>query len=167
MLALASRSQLRLSPINIAYSLERVSSMSTDDNDYRRACSRCHSQKLCCRRATAATCARCMKAGVQCIPRPLLRARKGRVSSMKTSIAGENVSQHLYSSQPRHISCSPASDDSQSRWFSSLTSSGMSPPCSLFSHSGIRPTVPILSTLMRTKVMLCAKASNFHLTFCK
>lgn len=45
----------------------------------RRACDRCHGQKLRCRRENVSEgCIRCARAGVQCTPRPIRSRRRGR-----------------------------------------------------------------------------------------
>jgi hypothetical protein len=54
----------------------------------RRACQRCHAQKLSCRPETQTECVRCIKANTQCVPRSPLRTRKGNNSS-------EQRTQHL------------------------------------------------------------------------
>lgn len=47
----------------------------------RRACQRCHAQKLSCRPETQTECIRCIKANTKCLPRSPLRTRKGNNSS--------------------------------------------------------------------------------------
>ncbi|EAT82882.1 hypothetical protein HBI56_068090 [Parastagonospora nodorum] len=47
----------------------------------RRACQRCHAQKLSCRPETQTECIRCIKASTKCVPRSPLRTRKGNNSS--------------------------------------------------------------------------------------
>lgn len=42
----------------------------------RRACQRCHAQKLSCRPETQTDCFRCIKANAKCVPRSSLRLRK-------------------------------------------------------------------------------------------
>lgn len=44
----------------------------------RKACDRCHSQKLCCRRTGTENCQRCSKAGLKCTSSPSLRNRSRR-----------------------------------------------------------------------------------------
>ncbi|KAJ5726661.1 uncharacterized protein N7483_008018 [Penicillium malachiteum] len=49
-----------------------------DESQFRRACDRCHNHKLRCKRNGASGCARCIKAGVNCVFSPSLRGRKSR-----------------------------------------------------------------------------------------
>ncbi|KAJ5711080.1 hypothetical protein N7488_005236 [Penicillium malachiteum] len=49
-----------------------------DESQFRRACDRCNNHKLRCRRNGASGCARCIKAGVNCVFSPSLRGRKSR-----------------------------------------------------------------------------------------
>ncbi|KAJ5613793.1 hypothetical protein N7528_007447 [Penicillium herquei] len=49
-----------------------------DESQFRRACDRCHNHKLRCKRNGASGCARCTKAGVNCVFSPSLRGRRSR-----------------------------------------------------------------------------------------
>ena len=48
---------------------------------HRRACDRCHAQKLRCNRQGHKSCSRCAKANVECLSSPSLRKGKARVQS--------------------------------------------------------------------------------------
>lgn len=74
-----------------------------DNNDgyfNRRACQRCHAQKLACRPETEDKCLRCIKAGAECIPRSPLRVRKS-----------SNVTKHRGSYSHRNNSIGETSDN--------------------------------------------------------
>lgn len=49
----------------------------------RRACDRCHAQKLCCKREGNDSCLRCMKANIKCVFSPSLRSRKAQCRQNK------------------------------------------------------------------------------------
>lgn len=49
-----------------------------EENQYRRACDRCHDHKLRCKRNGVNSCVRCLKARANCVFSPSLRARKSQ-----------------------------------------------------------------------------------------
>lgn len=58
----------------------------------RRACQRCHAQKLSCRPETENKCLRCTKASTECIPRLPLRVRKSENVMKYSSRQANSVS---------------------------------------------------------------------------
>ncbi|KAH7378437.1 hypothetical protein DE146DRAFT_774507 [Phaeosphaeria sp. MPI-PUGE-AT-0046c] len=86
--------------------------MNNFGNYNRRACQRCHAQKLSCRPETQTECSRCIKANAKCVARSSLRIRKGNSSSeSRSQLAPHSSSGNDKSESDRPITDFPIFSD--------------------------------------------------------